>query len=40
MIVDEDKNGRNIDIDIKHGVFCRSWLTAAVSVISTKPQYL
>ena len=40
MIIEEDKNGKNLDVDIKHGLFARSWFMAALSVVSSKFQYL
>jgi hypothetical protein len=40
MIIEEDKTGRSIDVDIKHGIFARSWFASALSIISSKSQYL
>lgn len=36
MIIDEDKNGKSVDIDIKHGIFARNWFVGALSIISSR----
>ena len=40
MIFDEDKHGKSLDVEIKHGVFGRNWFIAALSIVSTKLTYL
>jgi len=40
MIIEEDKNGKNIDLDIKHGIFARNWFISALSIVSSKTHYL
>lgn len=40
MIVEQDKFGKNIDIDSKHGAFAKSWFISALTIIGTRPQYL
>lgn len=36
MIIDEDKNGKSVDIDIKHGIFAKNWFIGALSIISSR----
>ncbi len=40
MVVDQDKNGKAIDVDIKHGVFAKSWFVSALSIVGSKVQGL
>ncbi len=40
MIADEDKNGKAIDVDIKHGVFAKSWFVSALSIVASKVHAL
>jgi hypothetical protein len=36
MIIDEDKNGKSVDIDIKHGIFAKNWFINALSIVSSR----
>ena len=38
MIIEEDKNGKNIEIDAKHGLFGASWFIGALTTVGTKAQ--
>lgn len=40
MIIDEDKNGKNIEIDAKHGIFGASWFIGALTIAGTKTNII
>lgn len=40
MIIDQDKNGKGIDVDIKHGIFAKGWFVSALSIAASRLQYL
>ena len=40
MIIDEDKQGRVIDIDAKHGVFAASSFIGALTIAGTKTHII
>jgi hypothetical protein len=39
-MIDEDKGGRNIDIDAKHGLFAASHFVSALTIVGNKPSLL
>ena len=40
MVVDEEKNGKNIEIDAKHGLFGASWFIGALTIAGTKTSII
>lgn len=40
FIMSEDKNGKNIDIDAKHGLFGASWFLGALTIAGTRAQII
>jgi hypothetical protein len=36
-MIEEDKTGKNIDIDAKHGLFAASHFISAVTIVGNKP---
>jgi hypothetical protein len=40
MLIEEDKSGRSIDIDSKHGLFASSHFISALSIVGTRPVLL
>ena len=40
MIVDEDKQGKTIEIDAKHGLFGASWFIGALTIAGTKSHLI
>ena len=40
MIVDEEKNVKNIEIDAKHGLFGASWFIGALTIAGTKTSII
>lgn len=40
MLIEEDKAGRSIDIDAKHGLFASSHFISALSIVGTRPALL
>jgi hypothetical protein len=40
MVLEEDKQGKTIEIDAKHGLFGASWFIGALTIAGTKPAII
>ena len=40
ILLEEDKNGKNIDIDAKHGLFAAGHFISALTIVGNRPQLL